>query len=121
MKYCNIKKYYNVRDHYAGKYRGIAHNISNLKYSVPKKISLVFHNGWNYDIHFLIEELAEEFKKQFTCLGENTEKYMSFTTLIVKEVIRIDKNREEITKNIFHFTIYWHRLIYGKLNIKSCQ
>ena len=91
MKYFNIKKYYNVRDHYASKYRGVAHNISNLKYSVPKKIPLVFHNGWKCDIHFLIEELAEEFKKEFTCLRENTEKYISFTILIVKEVIRLIK------------------------------
>ena len=44
--------------------------------------------------------LAEEFKKQFTCLGENTEKYITFTVPIKKEVTRIDKNGEEITKNI---------------------
>ena len=44
--------------------------------------------------------LAEEFKKQFTCLGENTEKYITFTVSIEKEVTRIDKNGEEITKNI---------------------
>ena len=40
---------------------------------MPKKISTVFHNAWNYDYHFIIKELAEEFKKQFTCLAENTE------------------------------------------------
>ena len=91
MKYFNIKKYNNVRDHYASKYRGVAHNIFNLKYSVPKNILLVSHNGWKYDIHFLIEELAEEFKKEFTCLRENTEKYISFTIVIVKEVIRLIK------------------------------
>ena len=27
----------------------------------------------------MIKELAEEFKNQFTCLGENTEKYITFT------------------------------------------
>ena len=41
---------------------------------VPKKIPVVFHNGLNYDYYFIIKELEEEFKKQFTCLGENTEK-----------------------------------------------
>ena len=46
----------------------------------------------------MIKELAEEFKKQFTCLGENTEKYISFTILIEKKVLRIDKNEEEIQK-----------------------
>ena len=56
------------------------------------------HNGSNYDYHFIIKELAEQFKKQFTCLGENTEKYITFTVPIEKEVTRIDKNGEEITK-----------------------
>ena len=65
-----------VRDycHYTGEYRGAANSICNLKYSVPKKILIAFHKGSNFD-HFIIKELAEEFKKQFTCLGENSEKY----------------------------------------------
>ena len=29
-------------------------------------------------IHFTIKQLAKEFKGQFECLGENTEKYVSF-------------------------------------------
>ena len=58
-----IKKYCKVRDHchYTGEYRGAAHSICNLKYSVPKKIPIVFHNGSNYDYHFIIKELAKEF------------------------------------------------------------
>ena len=58
-----------------GKYRGFANTICNLKYSIPKKIPLVFHNGSNYDYHFIIKELAKEFKGEFTGLGENAEKY----------------------------------------------
>ena len=60
----------------------------------------VFHNGSNYDYRFIIKELTEEFKKQFICLGKNTEKCVTFTIPIEKEVTRIDKNGEEITKNI---------------------
>ena len=62
-KYFKEKKYHNVRDyfHYEGEYRGPAHKIYNSKYCVPKKIPLVFHNGSNYDYHFIIKELAEEF------------------------------------------------------------
>ena len=67
---------------------------------MPKKIPLVFHNGSNCDDHFIIKELPEEFKKQFTCLGENTEKYIAFTVPIEKEVTRINENGEKITKNI---------------------
>ena len=38
-----------------------------------KKIPIVFRNGSNYDCHFIIKELTEEFEEQLTCLGENTE------------------------------------------------
>ena len=67
---------------------------------MPKRIPTVFHNGSNYDYRFIIKELAEEFNKQFTCLGDNTEKYITFTVPIEKEVTRFDKNGGEITKNI---------------------
>ena len=69
-----------------------------MKYSVPKKIPIAFHNESNYDYHFIIKELVEEFKKQFTCLGESTE-YITFTVPIEKEVTRIDHNGE-VTKKI---------------------
>ena len=67
---------------------------------MSKKILIVFHIRSNYDYHFIIKESVEEFKKQSTCLGENTEKYITFSVPIEKEVTRIDKNGEEFTKNI---------------------
>ena len=102
IKNLEDKKYRKVRDHchYTGEYRGAANSICNLKYSVPKKIPIVFHNRSNYDYHFITKELAEKFKKQFTCLGENTEKYITFSFSAEKEVTRIDKNGKEIKKNI---------------------
>ena len=62
-KSLNDKKYRKIRDHdhYTGEYRGAAHSICNLKYCVPKKIPIVFLNGSDYDYHFIIKELAEEF------------------------------------------------------------
>ena len=108
------KKYCKVRDHchYTGEYTGAACSICNLKYSVPKKIHIAFHNGSNYDYHFIIKELVEEFKKQFTCLGEDTEKYITFTIPIEKEVTRIDKNGKEITKNISYILQFIYLFIY---------
>ena len=101
-EYVKDRKFGKVRNHcrYAVKFRGAAHSICNLKYSVPKKVPIAFHNGSNYDYHFIIKELAEEFKKQFTCLGENTKKYVTFTVPIEKEVTSIDKNGEKAAKNI---------------------
>ena len=92
------KKYCKVRDHshFTGEYRGIAQSICNLKYSVPKKIPIVFHNGSNCDYHFIIKELSEEFRKQFTCLGGNTEKYITFTVPIEKELIKKEKKLKKI-------------------------
>ena len=75
------------------------HSICNLKYSVPKKIPITFHNGSNYDYHLLGKVLADEVRKQSTCLGENTEKHITFAVSI-EEVTENDKNGEEITKSI---------------------
>ena len=43
-KYLKDKKYRKIRDHchYTGKYRGAAHTICNLKYSVPKNFLQLF-------------------------------------------------------------------------------
>ena len=85
-----------IRDHchYTGKYRGAAHNICNLRYKIPKEIPTVFHNGSTYDYHFIIKELAKKFESNFECLGENTEKYITFSVPIKK---KIDNKDLEIT------------------------
>ena len=94
----NDKKNYKVRDHchYTGKYRGAAHNICNLTNKVPKEIPIVFHNGSTYDYHFIIKELVKEFEGNFECLGENTEKYITFSVPIKKKIE--DKDLEKTYK-----------------------
>ena len=57
-KYCKVIGHC----HYTGEYRGTAHSVGNLKYSVPKTIPIVFHNGFNYGYHFIIKMLPEECK-----------------------------------------------------------
>ena len=75
-----------VRDHchYTGKYRGAAHSKCNLNYATTKPIPVVFPNGSTYDYHFIIKQIAREFKGNFECLGENTEKYITFSVPIKK-------------------------------------
>ena len=46
------------------------------------------------------EELAEEFKRQFTCLGENTQKIQNLYSSNRKKVTRINKDGEELTKDM---------------------
>ena len=57
-----------------------------MRYRTPKEILVVFYNSSTYDYHFIINELAKEFKGQFECLGENTEKYITFSVQIEKEL-----------------------------------
>ena len=94
-KFCDDKNkeseynlYHKVKDHchYTGKFRGAAHNIYNLRYNIPKNIPTVFHNGSTYDYHFPIKQLAEEFEGEFECLGENTEKYITFSVPLKKQI-----------------------------------
>ena len=93
-----IKKYYKVRDHchYTGRYRGAAHDICNLRHKIPNQIPLVYHNRSTYDYYFIIKELAEEFDGQFECLGENTEKYITFSVPNKKEL----DNGKSVTNKI---------------------
>ena len=72
-KYCKVKDHC----HYTGKYRDAAHSKCNLQYKVPKQIPGVFHNGSKYDYHFIINELAKGIEG-ITCLGDDTEKYITF-------------------------------------------
>ena len=82
-----LKKHHKVRDHchYTGKYR------------VPKEIPVVFHNGSSYDYYFIIKELVKEFEGNFDCLGENTEKYITFSVPLKK---KIENKNLEITYKI---------------------
>ena len=72
---CHIcKKEFNndkVRDHchFTGKYRGAAHNTINT-----------------IDYHFIVKEVACEFDGNFECLGENTEKCITFSVPIKKRI-----------------------------------
>ena len=85
--YINRKK---VKDHchYTGKFRRAAHSKCNLNYKVPKDIPIIIHNA-SYDssimTHFIINQLAEEFKGELNCIGENMEKYITFSVPIKKE------------------------------------
>ena len=71
--------------------------MCNLRYEVPKEIPIIFHNGSTYDYHFIIKELVKEFDGNFECLGENTEKCITFSVLIKK---KIENKNIEITYKI---------------------
>ena len=76
-----------VKDHchYTGEFKVPAHSICNLKYEVPEEIPVIIHNA-TYDTHFIINQLAIEFKGELNCIGDNMENYITFSVPIKKEL-----------------------------------
>ena len=67
-------------DHLSGKYRGAACQSCNTKEGkATKLLPVFFHNGSNYDFHFLIEELMkyEDEYNKVKLLSKNSENYIS--------------------------------------------
>ena len=62
----------------------------------------------NYDF------IIKEFKKQCTCLGENTEKYITFTVSINKV-----RSREEVTKNISYISHFIDSALFKVRSLSS--
>lgn len=73
-----------VRDHchYAGRFRGAAHNDYNLKYRKPAFIPVIFHNLSGYDSHLFIKNLGVK-GGNIDCIPKNEESYIS----VSKEVV----------------------------------
>ena len=67
---------------------------------MPNEIPVDFHNVSNCDYHFIIKELANQFEEQLECLGENKEKYKTFSLPIKKEITEIDKDSNKSVVNI---------------------
>ena len=91
-------------DHYIGKYRGAAHLICNLRYSTQFDIPAFFHNGTNYDFSLIINELAKEFRSEMRCIPLNTNKYMSFSVPIKKE-IKEQKEEKKQKKKVITYNL----------------
>ena len=92
------KKYHKVWDHchYTEKYRRAAHSVCSLRYKTAKEIPVVFHNGSMYDYHFILKELVKESEGQFKCLGENKEKYITFSVPIKKELDNSKRIKQKV-------------------------
>ena len=95
-----FKLHRKVRCHcqYTGKFRGAAHSIWNLRYKTANEISVVFHNGSTYDYNFKINKLAKKCYGRLECLGENTEKFITFSVPFIKE---LDNGKKRYVQNIY--------------------
>ena len=87
---------------YTGLDRGAAHNVCNFRYKIPDHIPIVFHNLSGYDTHLFIRELGKKFNKNdIGVIGENKEKYISFSVKVAVQLAGVtDKNGEPVYKKI---------------------
>ena len=80
-----------VRYHYhiTGKFRGAAHNQCNLKFKIPKKLPIIFHNLEGYDGHKISKE-PNNFDATIDVIPETIEKYMSI--IVNRTITFLDSN-----------------------------
>ena len=83
---CENRKKVKDHCHYTGKFRGDAHSKCNLKNKVTKNIPIIIHNT-SYDTHFITNQLAEEFKGELNCMGENLKNILLFLYQLIKKTI----------------------------------
>ena len=78
-----IKMYRKVKDHchYTGKYRDDGYSKCNLKQTAPKTLQQFIDYN---DYYFIIKKLAKDFEREFSCLGENKLKYITFSVPVKK-------------------------------------
>ena len=69
-----------VRDHchLSVKFRGAAHEVCHLKYTVSKFFPVVFHKLSGYDSHIFIKTFDNS-EEDIYCIPNNEENYISFT------------------------------------------
>ena len=86
--YINKRK---VKDHcqYTGKFRGAAHSKCNLNYNVQREIPIIIHNA-----------------SELNCIGDNMEKYITFSVQIKKEVIDNNGDKKTITYKLTFIDSY---------------
>ena len=84
-----------VHDHcyLSGKFRGVAHEICNLKYKVPKFFPVVFHNLSGYDSHLFIKTLGNS-EGDISYIPNNEENYISFTKQVIVDKFVNEEGKE---------------------------
>lgn len=89
--------------HLTGKYRGPAHNSCNLRYQLPQKIPLIFHNLKGYDSHFIIQHLSKKIFSKCQIIPQSSESFISFT---LDDIVFLDsyqflsESLDKLTQNL---------------------
>ena len=90
-------------DHLTGEFRSVLHNECNLKFRVPNKIPIIFHNLTGYDEHFIIKGLKDNVMKNISIIPQSSEKYKAFLIDNMKFLDScqfLSESLEQLTKNL---------------------
>ena len=77
---------------------------------MPNEIPVFFYTRSNYDYHFIMKKLVNEFKVQFECHGENKEKHKTFSAQKKK------KKNTKVNKDGYEDIGYYNHFLQ-KINI----
>ena len=91
-----------VHCHLSGKFRGVAYEICNLEYKVPKFFSVVFHNLSGYDSHLFIKTLGNT-EGDISCIPNNEENYIFFTKQVIANKFVKKEGKEVNVKRELRF------------------
>ena len=93
-------------DHRTGLWRYALHNECNLKFRIPMKIPVIFHNLTSYDEHFIIKNLkSDDIMRKISVIPQSYEKYKS---IMIDNVKFLDScqflsgSLDQLTKNLLN-------------------
>ena len=100
-------------DHLTGKFRGVAHDTCNEKYTLKNKpIPVICHNFKGYDSKMFIKDIGKFKDLQFNPLVENCEKIKSMTVrdrkhgssfIFIDSFAHLTSSIEKLTENLADF------------------
>jgi hypothetical protein len=86
-------------EHLTGEFRGVAHNICNLNYKLPKFVPIFAHNMSGYDAHLFVKELGSD-DSDIKVIANTEEKYTSFSKMVIHDTGVINEKGKPVFKYI---------------------
>ena len=76
-------------DHFTQKYRGKAHGACNLNFRKSFAVQIIFHNAINYDMAFIIKDIASRIEGQISVIPRNISKYFAVIKYVKYTRVRL--------------------------------
>ena len=77
--------------------------LYNKKFTITKKVPVIFHNLRGYDSHLIFEELSK-FNSKISVIPNNLEKYMNFSInnniVFIDSMLFLNSSLDKLAKNL---------------------